>query len=73
VSEPLMEFKREHRDIMTAIESQGWSVIVTPKNHLRFESPTGRRVFHSGTSSDWRSILNLKAQLRRAGLTIGRR
>jgi predicted RNA binding protein YcfA (HicA-like mRNA interferase family) len=58
------------KDVIAAAEDQGWEVTRTKKGHLQFipPDPTRPMVHGSGTPSDWRSLKNLIAQLRRSGL-----
>ena len=56
-------------------KAHGWTITRTASGHLEFRSPTTPAtaradVTHSGTPSDWRAIMNLAAELRRAGLPI---
>lgn len=60
------------KDIVQAAKKAGWSVEQTKGNHLAF-TPTDKaypRVIGAGTPSDWRSLKNLVAQLRRSGLKL---
>jgi hypothetical protein len=58
------------RDLEQAARAQGWKVDRTAKGHPRFTppDPTMEIVIGSGTPSDVRSLRNLLARLRRAGL-----
>lgn len=58
---------KDLRKIVEALRSQGFEVEETAKQHL-VVSKDGRRVATlSGTASDWRSIRNGLARLKRAG------
>ncbi len=58
------------RDIEKAAREQGFRVERTKKGHPVFYPPDPKKnpVYGSGTPSDHRSIRNLLAELRRAGL-----
>ena len=49
---------------------QGWSVRRTGSGHWKFTSPQGMVVISSATPGDRRAMANLRAYLRRAGLTF---
>jgi hypothetical protein len=55
-----------------AARRQGWEVRRTRRGHVLFVSPdrTVPLIYGSGTPSDHRSVLNLRARLRRAGLAL---
>lgn len=63
---------KDIRPIVKRAKKQGWNVDVTRGGHVRFVPPQsgGSVVIASGSASDSRSIKNLRAQLRRAGLDI---
>jgi hypothetical protein len=44
----------------------GWTIEKTNGGHLRFKGPKGELVFSGSTPSDWRSLANLRASLKRA-------
>ena len=50
-----------------AAKAQGWRIEVTGGSHLRWVSPAGAAVITAESPSDPRSLLNTRAQLRRAG------
>jgi predicted RNA binding protein YcfA (HicA-like mRNA interferase family) len=51
-------------------EEKGWHVSRTGGQHVQFKSPEGKVVIGSNTPSDRRAGLNLRADLRRAGLEV---
>lgn len=57
------------REIERAAREQGWEVSLTKKGHKRFKppDPTKKICIASGTPSDWRSIKNFLADLKRQG------
>lgn len=58
---------KELRTIVKALEEQGFETTVTSKQHV-IVTRDGRMIAtFSGTASDWRSIRNGLAPLRRAG------
>jgi hypothetical protein len=67
---PAKRFRRDFKEVASALDEQGWKIGLTRKRHLRFESPTGLIIYSSGTPSDWRARKNLVAHLRRAGLDL---
>ena len=47
---------------------QGWRIVQTNRNHLKWYAPDGRTMLVSGcTTSDSRAIKNQRAAMRRAG------
>jgi len=49
----------------------GWSVQKRQGGHLCWRAPgRGAMLFSAATPSDWRSLANVRASLRRAGLII---
>jgi hypothetical protein len=63
-----VEVNKEILKLMRRAKKQGWSVQVTKKNHIKFFSPLGGIVVASGTPSESRGFLNLKARLKSKGL-----
>jgi hypothetical protein len=61
---------KEIKALVRLAQERGWSVTDTRNGHLKFQSPDGDIVFGPSTPSDWRSVKNMKAHLRRAGLPI---
>lgn len=58
---------KDLRKMVKALEAQGFEVTVTKRGHLMV-SRDGRMIAtFSGTASDWRSIRNGLAYLKRAG------
>lgn len=50
---------------------QGWTVTRRPAGHLRFQSPDGKHLYFMGsTPSDYRSVRNARAALRRMGADL---
>lgn len=64
-----MASPKEMRALLRAAEDAGWKVELKRK-HYRLQSPEGEIVFLPSTPSDRRSVLNSRAQLRRAGLKV---
>lgn len=59
------------RPIIKKARKQGWKVDLTKSGHVRFKPPTsGQSIITAGTASDHRSLKNLRADLRRAGLDV---
>jgi hypothetical protein len=58
--------KREVIELLREAEEHGWRVRLTKRGHWRLQHPTGGLVFAPSTPSDWRSVKNTAAHLRRA-------
>lgn len=61
---------KDIRELQATAEAQGWTITHTGGGHLKWQSPEGKVVFSPSTPSDWRSMKNHIAYLRRAGLHI---
>jgi hypothetical protein len=49
---------------------QGWVVIKTGGDHVKWVSPTGAIVFSGSTNSDKRALQNIKRELRHKGFIV---
>jgi hypothetical protein len=59
---------KDFKKVIREAEAQGWRVEPTKNGHWRFYAPNGRDIVHAaGTPSDYRSLENFLAQMRRAG------
>lgn len=60
------------RRLVASCRQQGWRVERTRRLHWRFvpPRPDAQIVITAGTPSDRRALLNLRADLRRAGLNV---
>lgn len=58
---------KDLRKIVKALEAQGFEVETTSKGHLVVSRDGALVATFSGTASDWRSIRNTLARLKRAG------
>lgn len=58
---------KDLRKIVKALKDQGFDVEVTGKGHLMVTRDGALIATFSGTASDWRSIRNGLAPLKRAG------
>jgi hypothetical protein len=58
---------KDLRKIVKALEAQGFEVDVTSRNHVVVSRNGELIATFSGTASDWRSIRNSLAPLKRAG------
>lgn len=56
--------------IFKQLKKQGWSVELRKCNHWRLTAPDGRVTYTGGSPSDWRSVRNLRAKLRRMGCEL---
>ena len=61
---------KDIKNLIRALESQGWRVEKTRSGHYMAYSPNGKDIVTiPGTPSDHRSMRNTLAALRRAGFT----
>ena len=58
---------KDLRKIVKALRAQGFEVEITTKQHVIVSRDGRVIVVFSGTPSDWRSIRNSLARLKRAG------
>ncbi len=59
------------QQLVAAARKAGWSVRKRRGGHLVWQRPDGDGlIFSASTPSDWRSLANVRASLRRAGLII---
>lgn len=58
----------DHRQIVEHAVAAGWTLTRTRGGHLRLRSTTGAIVVFGASPSCHRSVLNLRADLRRNGL-----
>ncbi len=58
---------KDLRKIVKALEAQGFEVAVTSKGHLLVSREGAVIAVLAGTASDWRSLRNGLAPLKRAG------
>ena len=55
--------------LLRSAEAAGCEVTMTRRSHWRINTPQGA-VFMSSTPGDRRAVLNVRSQLRRAGVAI---
>lgn len=58
---------KDLKKLTKALEEQGFSVRVSKRGHVLVFNADGLVATFSGTPSDWRSLKNSMAALRRAG------
>jgi hypothetical protein len=58
--------KKDLKQLKKHYTRMGWRIEKTNGGHLRWRGPQGELVHSSSTPSDFRSINNLQAQLKRA-------
>jgi len=64
---------KDIRQLVKRAKRDGWDVAETRRGHVSFRSPDGAYTYvTSGTPSDQRALNNLRAGLRRAGLSTTR-
>lgn len=63
-----MSSKRDVQQLVREAEQQGWVILRTKNNHLKWLSPLGGIVYSSSTPSDHRALENLRRDLRVYGL-----
>ena len=61
---------KDHRKLLKKARAKGWKVTRTRNNHIKWKSPKGEVVIHSGSPSDHNADKNFVAQLRNAGLDV---
>ena len=61
---------KDLNSLMAQAGEQGWSVIHTGGNHIKWIAPSGAIVFSGSTNSDKRAILNIQRELRFKGFII---
>lgn len=59
--------KKDLRKLTKALEEQGFTVRVSRRGHILVFNADGLVATFSGTPSDWRSLKNSMAALKRAG------
>lgn len=64
------DLPRELRDLGKKALAAGWEITRTRNLHIRWKSPTGALVYTSGTPSDRRTVRNVAALLKKAGLCL---
>lgn len=65
-----MSPNKEVRQLLRKAKKQGWDVSKRKSNHLLLESPDGATVMVPCSPSDWRSMKNCEAELKRAGMQL---
>nr|WP_297429780.1 hypothetical protein [uncultured Actinotalea sp.] len=63
----MSKMDKDMRKIIRALEDQGFEVTVTKRQHIVVTRDGQMIATFSGTASDWRSIRNGLAPLKRAG------
>ena len=58
--------KKDLHRLLNAIAKAGWGVELRKGGHYCLTSPSGQLIFASSTPSSRRSLLNLKARIRKA-------
>lgn len=68
------DYRKQLGALRKRLRRCGWDVSPTGRGHVKFTNPKGDSAIAPSTGSDWRAILNLKADLKRLGanLTPGR-
>jgi hypothetical protein len=61
-----MGMKKSEREVRELAAKYGFEVLTTKKNHYKLVRPGCVTVIASSTASDWRTLKNLEAQLRRS-------
>jgi hypothetical protein len=62
--------RKDIKQLRVLAEKLGWTVERTKNDHLCWTAPTGERFYSASTPSNARGVLNLKSQLRKAGLPL---
>lgn len=58
---------KELQALVKDAQRQGWVVLPTNANHLKWVSPMGSFFFSASTPSDYRALKNIKRDLIRCG------
>jgi hypothetical protein len=61
--------RKKIEELVAAVEKQGWTASNTGR-HWRVVSPAGKIVFLPSTPSEYRSVKNARALLRRCGAKL---
>jgi hypothetical protein len=56
---------KELRELAKEATTRGWSVETLGSGHIRFTKPGRKRLVTGPTSTDWRTIKNLRAAIER--------
>lgn len=62
--------KRDMQALLQRAKSMGCTITLTGSGHFKVLVPGGGVVFAPQTPSDWRSLMNVRRDLRQAGLDI---
>lgn len=60
--------KQRIKELTRMAERAGWRVVMTKRHHLKWYPPRGDMYVSPTTPSDYRSIKNIEAELKRRGL-----
>lgn len=61
-----MASKKDTLELIKEAEGRGWACTMTRSGHYKLTRPGHDTVFLSGTASDHRSVLNERANIKRA-------
>ena len=64
------DLHRDYRGLAELAEDQGWTIMKTNGNHVKFQPPKGQGIITASTPSDHRAVANFKSHLRKAGLKM---
>jgi hypothetical protein len=73
MSQPKLTSHKDMRKLIRQAEAQGWVVKYGGGGHLKFLAPGGGIVVSPGTASDYRSMRNHVALMKRLGFEPGGR
>jgi predicted RNA binding protein YcfA (HicA-like mRNA interferase family) len=62
-----MKNAKDLKQLILQAEDQGWQILKTNGDHLKWVSPTGLVVFSGATPSDRRALKNITRELRVRG------
>jgi len=60
----------EQRSLYKKAKKQGWTVERTHGGHNKWVSPRGQFTIHATSTSDRKSVYNLRSELRKLGLVL---
>ena len=62
--------RKDVRQLLDGLKPLGWTWAPTGSGHVKLTAPNGDIVFVPSTPSDWRSMRNVRAQIRRVSALL---
>lgn len=60
-----MSHRKEMKKLCRSLKKRGWTIGQTRNQHVKLIAPWGETIFAASSPSDYRSIKNLRALIRR--------